>query len=193
MSALRREAATWLASIVRAMPGSAGQRLRAALYPRWAANTPTGLRVMDGVSINGWQNITLGNDVTLGRMSSLEATSGTLTIGDRVALNHGIWIGADQGEIEIGAGTIIGPYSVLRAANHRFDLPGVFTRDQGHSPDKIIIGRNVWIGAHVTVLPGAVIGDHAVIGAGSVVSGTITDGVIAVGSPARAIRDKLPA
>ena len=52
----------------------------------------------------------------------------------------------------------------------------------------MVLGRNVWLGANVTVLPGVTIGDDAVIGAGSVVTRDIPARSIAVGSPAHVVR-----
>ena len=57
-----------------------------------------------------------------------------------------------------------------------------------HSPGAVRIGANVWLSDGVAVLPGAVIGDGCVIGANSVVRGELPPGVIAVGTPARAVR-----
>ena len=55
--------------------------------------------------------------------------------------------------------------------------------------EPVLIGRNVWIGCNVVILPGAVIGDHSVIAAGSVVHGTIPPRVLAAGNPARVLRE----
>ncbi len=49
------------------------------------------------------------------------------------------------------------------------------------------IGKRVWIGANVTILPGITIGDNAVIGAGSVVTNDIATNSVAVGVPAKRI------
>ena len=53
---------------------------------------------------------------------------------------------------------------------------------------EVTIGDNVWIGAHVVVLPGVTIGDNTVIGAGSVVCKDIPSGVVAVGNPCKVVR-----
>lgn len=53
----------------------------------------------------------------------------------------------------------------------------------------IKVGSNVWIGANVSVLPGVIIGDNTIIGAGSVVNKDIPAGVIAVGNPCRVLRE----
>ncbi len=51
-----------------------------------------------------------------------------------------------------------------------------------------MIGDNVWLGGGVIVCPGVTIGDNTVVGAGSVVVASLPADVVAVGSPARAIR-----
>jgi acetyltransferase-like isoleucine patch superfamily enzyme len=54
---------------------------------------------------------------------------------------------------------------------------------------EVIIGDNVWIGGNATILPGTTIGDNCVIGAGSVVTKSIPHNSLAVGNPARVIRE----
>lgn len=92
----------------------------------------------------------------------------------------------DSNIITIGDRTLIGPNCNIICTNHSIDaderLKGVFDNRP------ITIGSKVWIGANVTILPGVVIGDEAVIGAGSVVTKDIPAGVVAVGNPCRAIR-----
>lgn len=112
-----------------------------------------------------------------------------LEIGDDVLLNIGVMVNADcGGSIFIGDRVLIGPYVVIRAANHRTNAIDVPIQRQGHEPGTIIIEDDVWLGAHVTVLPNVRIGRGAVIGAGSVVSRDIPAMAIAVGSPAGVVR-----
>ena len=54
---------------------------------------------------------------------------------------------------------------------------------------RVELGENVFIGDRVMILKGVTIGAHSVIGAGSVVTGSIPSGVIAVGNPARVVRE----
>ena len=56
----------------------------------------------------------------------------------------------------------------------------------------IVIGNDVWIGANAVVLPGVTIGDNVIVGAGAVVTRDIPANVVAVGNPARVLRDKRP-
>lgn len=59
------------------------------------------------------------------------------------------------------------------------------------SKSQISIGEGVWVGARVTVMPGVKIGDHAVIGAGSLVTKDIPDWAVAAGVPAKVLRKRL--
>ena len=73
---------------------------------------------------------------------------------------------------------------------HNWEDPGSPLRDQGSLGKPVKIGTNAWVGARAIVLPGVEVGASAVIGAGSVVTRSVADGVIAAGSPARAIRHR---
>ena len=55
--------------------------------------------------------------------------------------------------------------------------------------DEIRIGNDVWVGANVTILPGVTIGDNVVIGAGAVVTKDIPDNSLALGVPARVVKE----
>jgi galactoside O-acetyltransferase len=112
-----------------------------------------------------------------------------LEIGADVGLNVGVMINADcGGRIVIGDRVLIGPYTVIRAANHRIDDAGAPILEQGHKSGTIVIEDDVWLGAHVTVLPDVRIGRGAVIGAGSVVSRDVPALAIAAGAPAVVLR-----
>jgi maltose O-acetyltransferase len=99
--------------------------------------------------------------------------TGTVTLGDRVFVNFGITIAAET-SVSIGSDVAIGPYTRI-----------VDTPVGGGVALPISIGRDCWLGAHVTILPGTTVGNGVTIAAGSVVSGVIPDGVIAGGAPAR--------
>ena len=91
----------------------------------------------------------------------------------------------DQGGIEIGDGSLIGHNTTIATLNHDFNP----AKRQNLTPRPVKIGKNVWIGSDCTILPVVTIGDGAIIGAGSVVTKSIPANVIAVGNPARVIKE----
>ncbi len=90
----------------------------------------------------------------------------------------------DDGEIEIGDHTEFGPNVVIATVGHPLDPEH---RALMYA-EKVTIGKNVWIGASCTILPGVTIGDNSVIGAGSVVTKDIPSNVVAFGNPCKVIR-----
>lgn len=127
-------------------------------------------------------NVQIGNHCLLKEGVYIRAgTEGKIAIGDRAALNSFCRL-FGHGSIEIGEDTQIGPCTVITTTDHDYhgDLETSFKR--------VHIGKGVWIGANVTILPGAEIGDFAVIGAGSVVARNIPARSVAVGIPARVVK-----
>jgi acetyltransferase-like isoleucine patch superfamily enzyme len=105
-----------------------------------------------------------------------------LKIGDYSFLNDGVNLCA-TGSIVIGHHAKIGDMTFIYDTDFHQISPDLPTR---HAP--VFIGGNVWIGANSMVLPGAMIGDHTVIAAGSIVTGEIPPKSLAAGSPARVLR-----
>ena len=89
----------------------------------------------------------------------------------------------DQGGITIGDGTLLGHNVVLATLNHDKNPE---KRGNMH-PAAIHIGKNVWIGANATVLPGVTIGDGAIVAAGAGGSKDVAANTIVGGGPAKGI------
>jgi acetyltransferase-like isoleucine patch superfamily enzyme len=106
-----------------------------------------------------------------------------LTLGKDVFINMGCSF-QDTGGITIGDGSLIGHNSTLTTLNHGVDPDG----RADMSPAPVVIGRKVWLGAAVTVVPGVTIGAGAIVGAGAVVTKDVPANAIVAGVPARLIR-----
>ena len=111
---------------------------------------------------------------------------GEISIGDRTFVNVGAVV-LDVAPVTIGAHCQIATCVQLLTATHPAD-PGP-RRAGWESAEPIGVGDNVWLGGGVIVLPGVTIGDDTVVGAGSVVTRDLPAGVVAVGNPARVLRE----
>jgi acetyltransferase-like isoleucine patch superfamily enzyme len=129
---------------------------------------------------------------------------GEISLGARVNLQDGVILDAYAGRIEIGADVFLGPSTVvygqggvvigpdclismhcrILSSNHTVPPLGTIIRSQPDIPLPTRIGRDVWLGAGVTVTGGVSIGDGCVVGAGAVVTKDLPAGSIAYGVPA---------
>ncbi len=115
--------------------------------------------------------------------------AGRITIGTGTFLNLGVQVAALD-EVRIGAHCMIANGGFVSDADHRFDDPQRPVPWQGFtSKGPTVIGDNVWCGAHVVVTSGVTIGDRCVVGAGSVVTRDLPPRSVAVGAPARVIKE----
>ncbi|MGI0480752.1 acyltransferase [Geminocystis sp. CENA526] len=107
-------------------------------------------------------------------------------IGSHTYINRNTFIDATE-SIIIGEYCGIGPNCYITDHDHGYDaeLPPL-KQPMVSKPTKI--GNNVWIGANVTILKGVSIGDRTIVGAGSVVTKSLPENVIAVGNPAQIIK-----
>lgn len=93
----------------------------------------------------------------------------------------------DDTHIYVGDYTMIGPNVTIATAGHPI-LPEL--REKGYQYNAPVhIGKNCWIGAGAIILPGVTIGDHVVVGAGSVVTKNLPSDVVAVGNPCKVLRE----
>ena len=108
-----------------------------------------------------------------------------ISLGRNVFINyHCIFL--DCAPIAIGDDVQIGPAVQLYTAQHPLDAK--VRRSGLESASPIRIGKDVWIGGGVVVLPGVTIGDRSIVGAGSVVVHDVPPDSLVVGNPARIVR-----
>ncbi|MDP8968775.1 MAG: transferase [Actinomycetota bacterium] len=142
----------------------------------------------EGVLVFNPSTIHLSDHVYVGHRTMLKGdTRGELRIGP------GSWIGQDcflhsAGGISIGERVGIGPRVMILTSTHA-ETPAsaaILDAPLEFAPVEVVAGSDIGIGA--ILLPGARVGAGAQIGAGAVVTGTIPDGMIAAGVPARVLR-----
>lgn len=106
-----------------------------------------------------------------------------ITVGKNVFINAGCQF-QDQGGVTLGDGVLMGHNVVLATLNHDRDPAGRATMH----PGPIVLGKNVWVGAHATLLPGVTVGDGAIVAAGAVVARDVPPNTVVGGVPARTIK-----
>jgi acetyltransferase-like isoleucine patch superfamily enzyme len=205
-----------LQALVGWVPSVIGIGLRAVLYK--AVLRADGFpAIEDHVRINRPEDITLGRRVYIDHGVYLHGAPGGLEIGEQSWIMTGCRLhvfnyrGIDTAGIRIGRRTFIGEGSIIRgqggvtigddvlfgprvmvlAVNHVFRDPERPIIHQGITAEGIRIEENCWIGAGAIVLDGVTIGRGSCIGAGAVVSQSIPPHSLAVGVPARVIRNLL--
>lgn len=111
----------------------------------------------------------------------------------RIGNNSVVGIGNKiYGEVEIGDNVMIAPEVTILTKNHktdRTDIPMIFQGEKEYK--KVIIENDVWIGMRAIILPGVTIGEGAIIGAGAVVAKSIEKYSVAVGNPAKVVKNRI--
>ncbi len=132
----------------------------------------------------------IGSHVALsaGMMPGQECvTDPVVRIGDRCLIGRGSGI-VGHFSIDIGNDVWTGHYVYITDQNHGYENTDLPISHQTQIERAVSIGDGSWLGAGTVVLPGANIGKHVAVGANSVVTGTLPDYCVAVGSPARVIK-----
>jgi len=109
-----------------------------------------------------------------------------ITIGAGTFVNYDC-IFLDVAPITVGSNCQLGPSVQLLTPKHPIDPEP--RRIGWEQAEPIAIGDNVWLGGGVIVCPGVTIGDNTVVGAGALVTRDLPAGIVAVGAPARVLRE----
>ncbi len=204
------ELCAWLAGV----PGAAGLALRRAFWPRLFGACGAGTVFGAGVTLRHPHRVRLGERVVVADGCVLDARTDAdvvIDIGDDSILGNDVTISCKGGRVRVGRGAGLGTRTVIHAVagaevslgadlivgpgcyiagggNYnasRLDLP---MARQGVRPgESTELADDVWLGAHVIVLPGARVGAGSIGAAGAVIRGRIPPRTIVGGVPARVI------
>ena len=177
-------------SLMQRLGPALGRRLRLLWYrcrfPRAqfgrACDARAGLHILVGPK----GTLLIGNRCVLDRDLTIEC-QGRLDIGNRTIFGHHCTLAAVD-FVTIGEDCLIAEMVSIRDHDHCFEDLHVPIREQGAVTAPVRIGRNVWLGAKVTVTRGVTIGDNCIVGANAVVTRDIPANAIAVGIPAKVIK-----
>ena len=135
------------------------------------------------------KNIKLGNNVTIYPYCMFFG-NGPIVIGDNVDIGaHTVIYSSKEGGVKIGDDTQIAAQCYLIDMDHGI-AAGKRITEQTNSVAPIVIGKDCWLAANVTVLKGSVIEDGAVIGAKSLVKGVVKENTVNVGIPCKPIKKR---
>lgn len=158
--------------------------------------TVDGLRIHPSVDIRGPEQLTLGPGTFLDVGVVLHCGGQDWSGGaGGIAIGAHSYIGPNSvlfgaGGISIGDAVLISPGTVITSQQHSFAARDVDIRNQPLRLDEVVIERDVWIGSNATVLPGVRIGRGSVIGAGAVITRDVAPMSVALGVPARVVRER---
>jgi acetyltransferase-like isoleucine patch superfamily enzyme len=139
--------------------------------------------ILGPVSVDGTGQVRMGRHGLIYPGVVLETQGqGQIILGDHVVLSWGVHIVAHE-RVEIGHGVLVGEYSALRDANHRWHADDM--RNSGFDAAPVVIADNVWIGRCSTVLKGCQVGQGAVLAANSVLLSSADSHALYAGAPAR--------
>lgn len=126
-----------------------------------------------------------GEDVIV-KSGAYFGTGSGIRVGHRAQIGHNSRI---DHCVDIGDDVLMGPDVVIMSGGHAYANTSVPINQQGElQRRKIVIGRDVWIGTRVVILPGVEIGEGAVIGASSVVTKNVPPFSVVAGNPARVVK-----
>jgi acetyltransferase-like isoleucine patch superfamily enzyme len=133
-----------------------------------------------------------GRGVVIGDRCAIASQAflhGPITLGNDVSVNAGARLDGGRKGLLVGDGTRIASGAALYAFDHGL-RPDRDLRDQPVRSRGIRIGRDVWIGANAGITDGVIIGDHAVVAMGAVVTRDVAEWAIVAGVPAVVIGDR---
>ncbi|QFZ22894.1 acyltransferase [Saccharothrix syringae] len=137
----------------------------------------------------GYGRLEIGRWVHIGDGNAIRCHEGSLRIGDKAVFGKDNTVNCYL-DVEIGAATLVADWVYICDFDHVTADVNLPIKDQGIVKSPVRIGPDCWLGTKVTVTRGTRIGRGCVLGAHAVVRGDVPDFKIAVGIPARVVKDR---
>ncbi len=147
-------------------------------------------RGVDLYARKNYGRLELGRWVHIGSGNALRCHEGNMRIGDKCVFGKANTVNAYL-DVEIGASTIVADWAYICDFDHVFSDVHVPIKDQGIAKSPVRIGPDVWVGTKVSVLRGTHVGRGCVLAAHCLVNEDLPPYSVAVGIPARVVRDRI--
>ncbi|MBR6737325.1 MAG: hypothetical protein IKL82_03055 [Clostridia bacterium] len=195
-------------------PSPYAEKLRVEYYSKKFKKMGENVKIGPNVRIVNPEYISVGSGVEIGANVTLIARGkGGITLGDNVLIQERVYLDTQTEEwgyitvnnnsyigtgatifghvgLEMGSHCLIGQNVTLTPYSHKYEDPSRLIVEQGGNMQKVVIGNDVYIGMGVNVMYSGSIGDGSIIGAGSTVVKPIPPYSVAVGSPAKVIKER---
>jgi acetyltransferase-like isoleucine patch superfamily enzyme len=169
---------------------------RPRLWVKWLVNPfvhkrgkGSVIRWRTRVDVLPFNRFRLGNGSTIEDFSTINNGVGDVLIGDHSLIGMGNVV---IGPVTIGNHVILAQNVVVSGLNHTYENISLPISKQNINTSPIVIEDECWIGANVVIVAGVTIGKHSVIAAGAIVTKDIPAYSVAVGNPARIIKQYDP-
>lgn len=161
--------------------------------PQWV-HLGNNVQLYDGAILiaRGEKGITIGDYTRIKERALLDserAETGYIKIANNVYVGTGTTLFGHIG-LEIGAFSLLAQNITITPYSHISDNPDELIVKQGGHCEKVTIGKDCYIGMNVSIMYSGSVGDGSVVGAGAVVNKKIPPYSIAVGVPARVIKER---
>jgi acetyltransferase-like isoleucine patch superfamily enzyme len=138
----------------------------------------------------GLGRLEIGRFTHIGDRTKVRCHEGSLRIGDKAVFGADNTINAYL-DVEFGDATLLADWIYVCDFDHRYEDIHRPIKDQGIVKTPVRVGPETWVGTKVTILRGTTVGRGCVLGAHAVVKGIVPDYSVAVGAPARVVRDRI--
>ncbi|WP_316839593.1 acyltransferase [Pedobacter gandavensis] len=169
---------------------------RPRLWVRWFVNPfihkrgkSSIIRSRTRMDVFPYNQFKLGTKSVIEDFATINNGVGDVIIGDQTIIGLGNVV---IGPVTIGNEVMLAQNIVISALNHGYEDPTISPRRQKETCKQIIINDDVWVGSNTVITAGVTLGKHCIIGAGSVVTKDIPPFSVAVGNPARVIKQYNP-
>lgn len=177
---------------------SFGKGLRCDSIPRILIDKTARLKIGDGVElrrnveirVHGTSETLIGNKVRIDRgVRILSANESKITIADgaRIGL-YSVLNGGDS--ISIGKKSLVSGFVYLQTSMHGYANKHSSVQDQGYDHAPVVLEEDVWLGTHVVILPGVVVGTGSVVGSNAVVNRSVVPHTVVGGIPAKKLKER---